>query len=132
MMTSDLVRANSFELSGDSIQISYSDTSFLGGPQLNYSDNSTNRTFRGEEISSQDTALGQLITVTLEEIADLRTVTFTLILAIVNLTSQSQSTDIKVPGIVTTTQTTIAGPGPGVEKTYSLINLQGIAQFIVS
>ncbi|WP_207714036.1 DUF6174 domain-containing protein [Scytonema sp. UIC 10036] len=125
-------RANVFELSGASVEVSYSDTSVLGGPRLNYRDNNINRTFIGEEIRVQETELGQLITVTLEAIPDLRTVTFTLILPLVKPSTASERVRIQVPGITTTTQTTIAGPGPGAEKTYTTINLKGTAQFIVS
>jgi len=125
-------QANLFELSDYSIQVTYSSTSFTGQPQLSYRDNKINRNFMGEEIQILDTdILGQLVTVTLETIADLRIVTFTLILPLVNVMPQSGGTRVQVPGILTTTHTTIAGPGPGAEKTYSTVNLQGTAQFVV-
>lgn len=131
-MIQELVRANLFELHGKTIQVSYSDTSLLGGSLLNYRDDRISLSFRGEEIRVCDTELGQLITVTLEAIPDLRTVTFTLILPIVSVMSQSSGTRIKVPAITTTNPTTIAGPPPGPQKLYSIVKLQGTAQFVVS
>jgi hypothetical protein len=125
-------RANLFELRGDSIQVSYSSTNILGGPILSYRDPQRSLSFRGEEIRSQDTELGELITVTLEVIPDLRTITFTLILPIVNVIPQSSGIYIQVPGVTTTNITTIAGPPLGPQKLYSVVNLQGTAQFIVS
>jgi hypothetical protein len=89
--------------------------------------------FRGkEEIMISETELGELITVTLETIPDLKTVTFSLILPIVTVMPQSGGIRIKVPGITTTNPTTIAGPPPGPQKLYSIVNLRGTAQFIVS
>lgn len=125
-------QANLFELSGASIQVSYSSTSILGGPIFSYRDNQLSRSFRGKEVRLQDTEVGQLITVTLETIPDLRTVTFSLVLPVVTVMPQSSGTCIKVPGITTTTPTTIAGPPPGPQQLYSIVNLSGTAQFIVS
>ncbi|MFL9455775.1 MULTISPECIES: DUF6174 domain-containing protein [Nostocales] len=125
-------RANIFKLSGAFVEVTYSDTSILGGPQLNYRDNNINRTFMGEAIRVRETELGQLITVTLEAVPDLRTVTFTLILPLVKLNTVSETIRIRVPSITTTTRTTIAGPGAGAEKTYKAIDLRGTAQFVVS
>jgi len=124
-------QANLFELSRGAIHVTYSTTSFIGGPILSYRDNQLSRSFRGDEISVQATDLGQLVTVTLETIPDLRTVKFTLILPVVTVMPQSVGTRVKVPGITTTTPTSIAGPLPGPQQLYSSINLRGTAQFIV-
>lgn len=128
----NFTRANLFELSSNSIHVTFSGTSILGGPILSYRDDQFSRSFRGEEIRLQDTELGQLITVTLEAIPDLRTVTFSLVLPIVTVMPQSAGIRIKVPGLTITNPTTIAGPPPGPQKLYSVVNLRGTAQFIVS
>lgn len=125
-------QANLFELSRGDIHVTYSGTSILGGPIFSYRDNQLSCSFRGEEIRIVDTEVGQLITVTLETIPDLRTVTFSLILPVVTVMQQSNGVHIKVPGITTTAPTTIAGPPPGPQQLYSAINLRGTAQFIVS
>ena len=125
-------RANHFELSRGAIQVSFSSTNVLGGPILSYRDPQRSLSFRGNDIAIEETTLGELITVTLEAIPDLRTVTFTLILPIVTVMRQSSGTYIRVPGVTTTNPTTIAGPAPGPQKLYAVVNLRGTAQFIVS
>lgn len=130
--TGNLTRANLFELSGETLQISFGSTSLLGGPGLSYRDQTTNQSFQGQEIQIIETVLGEEITVTLESIPDLRTVTFTLVLPIVTVLQQSQGTCIQTFSVTTTNPTTIAGPPPGPQKQYSVALLRGTAQFIVS
>ena len=130
-MENNFEQANLFELGDYSVQVTYSSTSFTGQPQLNYRDAANNRNFAGEEIRSQETEIGQLITVTLESgAADAPPVTFTLVLPEVNVMPQSGGTQIQVPGILTTTRSLFGGPKLGADKTYSRINMQGTAQFI--
>jgi len=126
--TPEFQQANLFELSRDNIQVTYSSTSMAGTPLFNYRDGSINRLFSGEEIRCVRTEIGDLLTVTLEQILDLRMVTFTLILPVVNVLPASVGTHIRVPGITTTTHTSIAGSVLGPQKTYSLVNLEGTAQ----
>ena len=130
--TNNLARANLFELSGESLQISFGSTNLLGGPGLSYRDQTTNQSFQGEDIQIINTAFGQEITVTLESIPDLRTVTFTLVLPDVTVLQQSLGTCIQTFGVKTTNPTTIAGPLHGPQKLYSVALLSGTAQFVVS
>ncbi|WHZ28171.1 MAG: hypothetical protein OJF51_002969 [Nitrospira sp.] len=125
-------RANLFELSSRTIQVTYSTTNILGGPIFSYRDNTVSRSFTGEEIRIESTSIGEVVTVTLETVPDLRTVTFSLIVPVVTVMTQSSGTRIKVLGITTTTPTTIAGPPPGPQQLYSAIYLNGSAQFIVA
>jgi len=129
-MAKKFQQANLFELSGDDIQVTYSASSFTGRPLFSYRDGSLNRQFSGEDIRSVKAEIGELLTVTLEQIPDLRTVTFTLILPVVTVLPASVGTHIQVPGIITTTQTTIAGPLLGPEKTYAQVTLKGTAQVV--
>ena len=128
--TPEFQEANLFELSGDSMQVTYSSTSIAGTPLFNYRDAGINRLFSNAEIESVTTELGELLTVTLEQIPDLRIVTFTLILPVVNVLPGSAGTHIQVPGITTTTHTSIAGSVLGAQKTYSAVNLHGTAQAV--
>jgi hypothetical protein len=130
-MVIEFQQANLFELSGDDIQITYSSSSFTGLPLFSYRDASINLQFSGQEIRSVTTEIGELLTVTLEQIPDLRTVTFTLILPVVNVLPASAGTYIQVPAITTTTHTSIAGPVLGAQMTYSQVNLTGTAQVVV-
>ncbi len=132
-MENNFEQANLFELGSYSTQVTYSSTSFTGQPQLNYRDDTYIYNFMGdEEIRFEKTAIGQLITVTLESgAADAPPVTFTLVLPEVNVMPQSGGTQIQVPGILTTTRSLFGGPRLGAEITYSIMNLQGTAQFVV-
>lgn len=133
-MQANLNQANTFELSGKSIHVSYASTSFAGVPTFSYRDDRLSRSFSGEEIRVADTELGQLITVTLEAIPDFKVVTFTLALPIVTVPQTNTPISIKVPGITVTNPTTIGGPkllGPGPQKLYSIANMKGTAQFLV-
>jgi hypothetical protein len=125
-------QANLFELSRGAIHVTYSSTSILGGPIFSYRDSQLSRSFRNEEVRIQDIGIGQLITVTLETVPDLRTVTFSLLLPAVSVMPQSTGMRISVPGVTTTAPTTIAGPPPGPQQLYSVVNLRGTAQFIVA
>jgi len=133
-MQANLNQANTFELSGKSIHVSYASTSFAGVPTFSYRDDRLSRSFSGEEIRVADTELGQLITVTLEANPDLKVVTFTLALPIVTVPQIGAPISIKVPGVTVTNPTTIGGPkllGPGPQKLYSIVNMKGTAQFLV-
>ena len=128
----NFLQANLFELSSGDIHITYSTTSILGGPLLSYRDHELNRSFRGAEIRINDTEIGQQVTVTVETIPELRKVDFALILPMVTVMSQSTGTRIKIPGIRIVSPTTFAGPLPGPQKLYSMFNMRGTAQFVVS
>jgi hypothetical protein len=54
----DLTQANLFELSSGAIHVTYSTTNILGGPMFSYRDSQLSRSFKGEEIRIEDTALG--------------------------------------------------------------------------
>lgn len=123
-----LSQANTFELSGKSIHVSYSSTSFTGVPTFSYRDNRLSRSFSGEEIHLENTEVGQLVTVTLEAIADGDRVTFSLALPTVTL-RRDAAIRIKVPGLTVTNPSTIAGPPPGPQKLYAIVNMKGTAQF---
>ena len=128
----DPFNANLFELAGDSIKVTYS-SGDIRGPSLSYRDDQLEHIFRGDELTFEDSdALGQLITVTIRAVPDLEVVTFTLVLPIVGVPEPNTPRDVKVPGITVTNPTTIAGPGPGAQKRYALVLLQGTAQFIVT
>ena len=124
------LQANHFELRSEKVEVLYDTTSISGQPLFNYRDDCFDRSFSGKEIRAQETEVGQLITVTLEVVPDLRTITFTLILPTVRLDDQSKESPIQVPGIVTTTHTTIHSPEAGPEKTYSAELLTGSAKFV--
>ena len=116
-------QANLFELHGHTefwghaIEVTYSSTTITGQPHLSYRDKNVIYSFTGDEIRILDTVnpedLGQLVTVTLESGAsDLPPVSFTLILPVVNVLSQSVGTRVQVPGVLTTTRSLFGGARP--------------------
>ena len=124
------IPANLFSLSGDSINVEYA-TGTLTGSSLVYHDDELDRKFANEELTVENTLLGQLVTVTLSQIPDLETVTFTLVLPVVTVTEHNVPIDVEVAGITATHPTTIAGPGPGQQTFYSLVTLIGTAEAAV-
>ena len=124
--------ANLFELNSGSVNVTYVSTSRFGGRQFYYRDGTVHREFKevdGDVIQVEESALGQIITVILETVPDLREVTFSIILPEVRLLPQSNGTQIDVPGLATTSHTTIAGPGMGPAKTYNVLTMHGTATF---
>src|SRR5688500_15796287 len=124
-------QANLFELGGDGIQVTYSTSGLEGLPLFSYRNGNINCQFSGGEIRSVATEISELLTVTVEQILDIRTVSFTLILPIVNMLPESAGTHIQVLGIITTTHMNIAGVVLGPAKTHHQVNLNGTAQVVV-
>ncbi|PTR16150.1 MULTISPECIES: hypothetical protein [unclassified Nitrosospira] len=127
---SEEIPANLFSLRGDSINVEYA-TGTLTGSSLIYHDDQLDRSFGNDELTVEDTSLGQLITVTLSQIPDLEVVTFTLVLPSITVTEHNAPLDVEVAGITATHPTTIAGPGPGQQTFYSLVTLIGTAEAAV-
>jgi hypothetical protein len=132
IMAKEFQQANLFELNDADIQVTYTSSSLDGSPLFSYRDANINCQFNGDEIRSVKTEIGEILTVTLEEILDFRTVTFTVILPAVTVLPMLAGTRIQVAGITTTTHTAIGGSIPGPQKSYSQVNLKGVAQFVIS
>lgn len=119
-----------YELTDGATQIGYTTSSVAGAPQFSYSGPKDDRTFSGDEISVLASPLGDLVTVTLEDVPDLQLVTLTVLLPQIGLESGGEARFATL-AIFTTTRTTFAGPRPGVEQTYELIVLNGLAKQVV-
>jgi hypothetical protein len=112
------------------IELTYSTTSLSGQPQLTYKDMKRTLTFHGEEIRQIDSEIGQQVTVTLEQVPDLRTETLTLILPAINI--EGTGTFFQTNAIITTHRTSIGGPDlvKGVLQTYRIKTLRGTARTV--
>lgn len=121
--------ANLFELACDGTQLTYSTTSIDGQPRLSYSDADGDHSFAGDEIDTQATALGSEVTVTLESVPDLHTLTLTLLLPSFKLDAGGEA-QFATLAIRTTTSTTIAGPPAGPAQSYEAIALHGVAKSV--
>ena len=125
-------QANSYDLSGNGITIKYSSTSLAGDPLFHYQDRRTKRDFRGDEVRTEKSELGSLVSVTLELLVDRGSTTFTVLVPKVNV-GASGPADVSTYGITTEHRTSIAGPiMPGQLDTYAAIELKGTAEFLVS
>jgi hypothetical protein len=122
---------NLFELKGIGIELTYSTTSLSGQPQLTYKDRKRTFTFHGEEIRHLDSEIGLQVTVTLEQVPDLRTETLTLIIPAIN--GEGASTPFQTNAILTTHRTSIGGPAliKGLLQTYRVKALKGTARTVV-
>jgi hypothetical protein len=121
---------NLFVITGVGIEITYSTSSFGGPPLLTYKDRQRTLTFQGDEILQLDSEIGQQVTVIIEQIPDLRTVTFTLLLPTINL--DEPESHFRTIGIIATHRTSIGGPDlvKGALQTYRLRELKGAAQLV--
>lgn len=127
-----MAQPNVYDLAvvGKNIHISYSSTSLSGEPQLIYRDTKGTRTFRGDDIRVEPTEIGRLVTVTLEQIPDLRTITLTVLIPDINL--YANVVPFQTQAITTTHRTSIGGPGlvKGPIQTYVAAAVNGRARHV--
>jgi hypothetical protein len=121
------LEANLFNITGP-IVINYSATSIRGVPTFSYKDAERDLQFCGDEVTRIDAPLGELVTVTLETVADAFVRTFTLLVPRIRL-SMGDQVDFETLGILTTNLTGLVPP-TGLLQTYSLHQLRGVAQAV--
>jgi hypothetical protein len=122
-------QANLFELSCDGVSVTYSTSSFAGPPQLSYSGPEGELSFSGNDIETLSSALGTEVTVTLETVPDLHTITLTLLLPAFRLPAGGEAS-FDTLAIKSTHRMTIAGPPEGAQQTYEAIELHGVAKAV--
>jgi hypothetical protein len=121
--------ANLFSITGP-IVISYSRSSITGVPLFSYRDAERDLNFSDTEITRTDTPIGELVTVTLEDVVDAFVRTFTLLVPRIRL-CMGDEVDFDTLGIDTTDRSGafVPAPGPaGVLQTYQVHELRGVAQ----
>src|SRR5579883_3230649 len=96
-MVTQNAEPNLFELHGHETHITYSTTSTAGKPQLVYRNNEQNYSFSGDEIRTQDSELGTLVSVSLVRTIDQGSTSLTLVVPSVNLAGSSNSTSRRWP-----------------------------------
>jgi len=123
----ELREPNYYELRGDDVTVTY--RALGASSSFAYSREELHLHFAGEEIRTQTTELGTEVSVTVEEVPDLRTVTFTLLVPLVNLGQEALVVVFDTTAVETTNHTTIAGPGAivGPIQTYRVVRLNGTA-----
>jgi hypothetical protein len=120
---------NLFELQYGDTQLTYSTGSFAGPPQLSYKGPEGELSFSGEEIESDTGTLATEITVTLDTVPDLHTITFTVLLPSFNMPEEGDS-EFDTIAIKTTNRTTIAGPPKGAAQSYEAVTMHGLAKSV--
>jgi hypothetical protein len=128
----DLKEPNLYELSCDGVELTYSTSSSDGSVRFSFREAERNLDFSGEQIRTRATDLGTEVTVTLEAIADLRTLTLTLLVPAINLGEETEA-QFATAAIETTNHTTIGGPRLiiGPLQTYRVIELHGTAKSVL-
>jgi hypothetical protein len=121
---------NLYELNGTGTQITYSTSSISGQPLFHYKDAQHDVNVSGAEIRTQKSEIGRLVTVTIEQVPDLHTVTITLLLPTINL--EGTESAFRTKAILTTQRTSIGGPQlvKGALQTYRVLSLRGKARLV--
>jgi hypothetical protein len=121
--------ANLFDITGP-IVINYARNSIAGVPLLSYVDAELSVRFAGGEITQVDTTVGELVTVTLQDVVDAFVRTFTLVIPKIRL-RLGEEVEFDTIGIETVDRSLafVPAPGPsGVLQTYRVHDLHGVAQ----
>jgi hypothetical protein len=129
-MTQQSSQPNQFDLSGHDMHITFSRTSFTGQPQFGYQGALGSHTVQGDQIRTQESELGTLVSVTLVPSVDAQTVSLTVVLPNINLAGQ-QEHSFKTIAI----QTTHAGAdtiGVGARESYEVFHLHGTAKLVMA
>lgn len=120
---------NLYKVSGDGITVTYSTSTFLGGPHLTYQDGTITRTFSGSQIKvTTDPSLGTIVSVVILLTVDTGSTSFSLLIPRVNLIGSNQA-DISTYGITTQHKFSIR-PMPGQQDDYVAHQLKGTAAFV--
>ena len=119
---------NLFTLHGDHLAVTLALTGSAGKPQLTYQDPHHAKSFTGDEIILEDTALGRLATVTLLTSVDAGFTSFTLLTPV--LISTAMHHPITTIGVTTLHRTTLGAVGQGQLTSYHVSQLTGTAQHV--
>jgi hypothetical protein len=125
-----VVQPNQFLLSGDGIRIAYETTSFTGTPRFSITRGSQTLNFAGEEIRTEQTQLGQMLTVSLSgnQKAVGTVETLTLLVPAIAVPATTKSAPMQTIAIFSTRSTLVKTPGQF--QTYMSVNLSGTANQI--
>ncbi len=119
-----------YELKGHDLHLTYSTTTISGQPQLEYNGALGSRTLSGNEISTQQSELGTLVSVTLAPSLDATFTTLTILIPSVNMGGQNEQS-FKTLAI----QATHAGPDTfqiGARESYEVFHVHGTAKVVMS
>jgi hypothetical protein len=123
-----LVAANSFQLAGDDLHVSYGP--FDGLPTFIYDNTREHLTFVGRDITVTETPAGTLVTVVIVRTIDTGSTTFSVLIPSVEVASQS-SASVATQGITTVHSFGIVpSDNVGQLDQYGFIPLEGTASHV--
>jgi len=119
---------NFYELWGKHVRLSYSTRSLSGVPMLHYQNGKRSWDFKGDEIRVASSELGEEVSVTLQVVPDLQSVTLTVLIPGINLVDSAAP--FGTEAITTLHRTSIGGPAlvKGPLQQYSSQTLHGQAR----
>jgi hypothetical protein len=125
------VKPNLYQLQGKNLHVSYSTSGIDGKPHFSYQDTHQSLSFRGDDIRTQETEIGTLVSVTLRRTPDSGSTTFSLLVPTVKL-EQGHSAPLSTEGITTLHRFSIVPAfDKGQTELYDVAPLRGTAQFVV-
>ncbi|MET0765908.1 MAG: hypothetical protein ABWY29_13665 [Blastococcus sp.] len=131
VVAAQLDDANLFDVDSP-IAVHYSRSSISGVPLLSYRDSTHDLNFSGQEITRVDTPVGELVTVTVDDVPDAFRRTFTLVVPVVRL-QMGDEVEFAALGIETTDRSGafVPPPGPaGVLQSHLVHQLAGVARLV--
>lgn len=123
---------NVFELTGDGVHITYDARGpFIDQPGLKptitYQDADRNLSFTGDEIRSQQSEIGTLVSVSLNMTVDAGATVLTVVLPSINL---ARATEQPFETLAIVTESFGILPREGARQIYDVLELDGVARFI--
>jgi len=127
-----MAEANVFELTGNNLQISYSARGpFIDQPGLQptftYQDQEQNLAFSGEQLRTQQSEMGTLVSVSLKISIDAGATILTLLLPTITM-GEMTAQPFETYAVVT--QTFGILPRVGARQVYNVLQLNGTARFL--
>ena len=102
-----------------------------GGASLTYKGTEGSFNFTDDQITTETTAIGSLVTVTLNVVPDLRRLTFSVLMPSVTSGPIGSSKSFETLAIKATQHLTLIGPAPtGANPTYVEIKMHGTAKSV--
>ena len=127
-VTKKTEKAKTFHFSGNGLKIKLSmeDSKEM---EFVYEDSLGERKFYGQSIYRNETMMGLMASVIIEQVPDKYEKIFTIAIPLTNITENAKSVQVKSFAIRTTTQTSIAGTSSsgGQKQTYEALILEGNA-----
>ena len=120
---------NHFELEGKDTKVTYSTESFSGPPQLTYQDSERTISALGDDFHTEKTALGKVVSMTVEIVPDGWTRSVSVLIPLVHLGDGQSPAVVKTLAIFSRRKSHIAGPGAvqGQVTTFETLDLAGMA-----